>query len=308
MFDLKIGFSCNNNCIHCVVADKRSSGSLSIPKICAIIDSIPEKEPIVFTGGEPSTYDYLPFLLKFASEKGHPCWIQTNGTGFAEKSFTEECAPYIFNAHVAIHSYLPEIHNSIVQDETGTMWEKTIQGFENLKEFGVPCMTTQTVVSRYNIETTYDTFRWIQDRWPDTGMSFTYPHMMGNALKNAKEICFRYSEYKEEIHRIYRDFHSHLFSESIPYCYQHPFVDQIESIEKDLIKGYQLREGVDFSQGMSTIDYSIKDLQGRGKTPTCKKCQYNFCCPGVWKEYIYLFKNQIDLFPIIGDVNADPRI
>ena len=142
----------------------------------------------------------------------------------------------------------------------------------------------------------------------DTGMSFTYPHMMGNALKNAKEICFRYSEYKEEIHRIYRDFHSHLFSESIPYCYQHPFVDQIESIEKDLIKGYQLREGVDFSQGMSTIDYSIKDLQGRGKTPTCKKCQYNFCCPGVWKEYIYLFKNQIDLFPIIGDVNADPRI
>lgn len=304
MFDLKIGFHCNNDCKHCVVAEKRPFGNLDVPHICATIRSVPKCEPIVFTGGEPSLYPYLPDLLKYASEKEHVCWIQTNGTGFADRELAERCAPYIFNAHVAIHSYLPEVHNSIVQDKTGTMWEKTIQGFRNLKELGVPCMTTQTVVTRLNMETVYDTFRWIQEQWPGTHMSFTYPHMMGNALTNAHEICFKYSEYKEEMNRIFRDFHELLFVESVPFCYQHPYVDQLESVEKDLVTNFQPREGLDFSQGFETIDYNVKDLKNRRKISSCRECIYNLKCPGVWKEYIYLFKDQIDLFPIIGDKDA----
>lgn len=297
MFDLKIGFKCNNNCIHCVVADKRPSGILDIPHLTSIIKSLPDGEQIVFTGGEPSIFSYLPDLLKFAYESGHPCLIQTNATGFADKEFAKKCAPYIYNAHVAIHSCYPEVHNSIVQDKIGTMWNKTIEGFNNLRELGVPCMTTQTVVTKMNIESVHDTFSWIQKHYPGTQMSFTYPHQMGNALKNAKDICFKYSDYRDEIRRILKDFNGLVFTESIPYCYLHPYIDT-PCLEDELIRYPMDRLGIDFSDGMDTKDYKISDLKGRAKIPTCKECIYNKFCPGVWKEYIYLFKDKIDLFPI----------
>lgn len=305
MLDLKIGFRCNNNCIHCVVANKRSTKDLEINLIKDLIKNSQEPE-IVFTGGEPSLYSYLPDLLKYASEEGHICWIQTNGTGFADRELAERCAPYIFNAHVAIHSYRPEVHNSIVQDKTGTMWEKTIQGFRNLKELGVPCMTTQTVVTRLNMETVYDTFRWIQEQWPGTHMSFTYPHMMGNALKNAHEVCFKYSEYKEEMHRIFRDFHELLFIESVPFCYQHPYVDQLKSAEKDLLSNFCSNKiGYDFSGGSHLKNYRDLDLRERRKAIRCLECIYFKECPGVWKEYIDLNYDILDLFPIKEFTNGD---
>lgn len=31
--DIKIGFSCNNDCLHCVTADKRKFGDLAVARI-----------------------------------------------------------------------------------------------------------------------------------------------------------------------------------------------------------------------------------------------------------------------------------
>lgn len=41
-FDLKLGFGCNNNCIHCVIADKRDKGNLSLDEIRRIVDTVPK--------------------------------------------------------------------------------------------------------------------------------------------------------------------------------------------------------------------------------------------------------------------------
>lgn len=300
MFDLKIGFKCNNNCVHCVVADKRQAGSLSLLRIIMIINSIPQGEEIQITGGEPSIYgNFFIEILKACKARNLKVVLQTNATGFADKAFAQKCAPFIFHAHVAIHSSNPEIHNRIVQDTTGTMWQKTIDGYRNLKKFGVPCMTTQTVVTKLNMPTIYKTFSWIQTELdPGVHMSLTYPHLMGNAYDNRNEICFRYSEFKNEIQQVLKDFRSVMFTESIPFCYLHPYVEEVESIEKDLIIFRPSRVGIDFSDGFELKNYEESDLKGRAKIPSCSSCLYNKICPGVWKEYIYLFKDRIDLFPI----------
>ena len=299
MFDLKIGFSCNNNCVHCVVASKRPCGSLDIPHIAAIIKNIPKGEGVVITGGEPSIYSYLPDILKLCKERGLSTSIQTNATGFANKNFAKKCIPYLDYAHVAIHSCYPDVHNRIVQDSKGVMWDRTVKGVRNLVELGLPLLSTQTVVTRYNIETIYDTFSWIQEQWPGICMSFTYPHMMGNAYENRKEVCFKYSEFKDEIHRVLERFHDHMFTESIPYCYLHPFVGKVHCLEDELIKDFIPRGGIDFSLSKNDpINYSVEDLKGRAKIPTCRECIYDSFCPGVWKEYIYLYKESIDLFSI----------
>lgn len=298
MFDLKIGFKCNNNCIHCVVADKRPSGELGVMRTFAIIRSIPKEETeIQITGGEPTVYKHLPTILKACKERNLRVYLQTNATGFANKKFAEECAPYIYNAHVAIHSIDPEVHNRIVQDKTGTMWSKTMEGLKNLKDLGV-CVTTQTVLSKYNIESVPDTFKAIQELYPGTHMSFTYPHLMGNAFKNREDICFRYSDYKYIIQEVLEKYRSVLFTESIPLCYLYPYVEEIECIEKDLINPYIERRGIDYADSFGEKNYQLLDLKGRAKIPTCGECIYNNKCVGVWKEYIQLYKNRIDLFPI----------
>ena len=294
-FDLKIGFRCNNNCKHCVVANKRSTKDLSFSELQSIVSTIPGGSVVQITGGEPTCYSILPSILEECKKKNLYTVIQTNGTGFSDNDFLKECAPYLDHVHLAIHSCIPEIHDKIV--EASGMWNKTIQGLENILDQGIE-FTTQTVLSQYNISSLYDTFSFIQKKKPDTRMSMTYPHLMGNAYTNREEVAFRYSDYKDVIQKTLREFHTHLFVESIPYCYLHPYVDQVESLEKDILDPSYSRIGVDKSDGSSCKDYDTLNLQDHRKGPRCKECIYNNRCIGVWKEYIELYRNKLDLYPI----------
>lgn len=305
-FDLKIGFKCNNNCKHCVVASKRASGELTLVQIKTIVDDIPPSvDNVTITGGEPSISPIFYDILKYVKEKGFHTTIQTNGTGFSDLELVKKCKPYLDHIHLAIHSSNPEVHDFIVGSPG--MWEKTIQGFKNIISQGIFC-TTQTVLSNYNIDTLYDTYSFIQKTSPKTEMSMTYPHMMGNAYENREEVCFRYSDHKEMIQRCLKDFGEYLYLESIPMCYIFPYEDRIQStLEEGIFEYFEeikngkpssKRLGVDFSDGIYNKDYNVLDFESRKKAPRCKDCVFDGICIGVWKEYIDLFKNKLDLYPI----------
>lgn len=295
-FDLKLGFKCNNNCIHCVIADKRQCGQLSLDEIKRIIDSAPDGLSVQVTGGEPSLRLDLSEILKHCKEKGHDIIIQTNGTGFADMNLVKACKPYLGHVHVAIHSCKEEVHDAVVQSKG--MWQKTIQGFKNLVSEKV-FVTTQTVLSKYNITTLYDTFAFIQDLAPGTHMSMTYPHLGGNAWKFRDNVAFRYSDYKEEIQRTLRDFGEFIFTEAIPPCYLYPYREKLLCTAEDCItSGMNTRIGVDFSRGSDVQDYNLSDIQCHRKAPRCRECIYNSTCIGVWQEYIQVFRNNLDLYPV----------
>lgn len=295
-FDLKLGFVCNNNCIHCVIADKRDKGNLELDEIKKLIDSVPKGMAIQLTGGEPSIRQDLPEILKFCREKGHETIVQTNGTGFSDPVFTSRCSPYINHAHVAIHSCDPTVHDRIVQ--SNGMWKKTIKGFENLCKAGI-FVTTQTVLSKLNITTIHDTFCFIQGIAEGTRMSMTYPHLGGNAWTNSNLVAFRYSDYRDEIQKTLKAFAHLVFTEAIPPCYLYPYQDEVQcTAESCILSGLNNRIGIDFSRGADVNDYNLSDIQCHRKAPRCKECIFNSKCIGVWKEYIQLFKDRLDLYPI----------
>ena len=64
MFDLKLGFKCNNNCKHCVVADKRFCRDTSFEEIVAYLRKLPEGSTVQITGGEPSIYKDTLYYTK----------------------------------------------------------------------------------------------------------------------------------------------------------------------------------------------------------------------------------------------------
>ena len=300
VFDLKIGFKCNNDCKHCVVADKRPSGNLSLEDLLFIIDTLPSiVDTIQITGGEPSISPYLVDVVKYCKSKNLRVWLQTNATGFSNKALADEVGPYIDHALVAIHSNVEEVHDLIVGGKG--MWKKTLEGLKNLSQFNID-IATQTVLSTYNIETLYTTYQMIQELYPGMNMHMTYPHMMGNAYSDRETVCFRYIDHKKVLQDCLRDFGHLIITESIPFCYLFPYHDKVTTIE-DWIRGNYLRNdrtriGIDFSQDMEEKNYDCLDITSRKKAPKCRECVFYSRCIGVWKEYIDLFKSKLDLYPI----------
>jgi len=299
-FDLKVGFTCNNFCLHCVITDKKHAKDLTTQEIKDIIDNVDIDNIIGFTGGEASIRKDWIEIVKYAKDTGHETYLQTNGTAFDDEELARETAKYLDGALVAIHSYKEDIHNKIVDcHPSANMFNKTKNGLLNLTKYGVQTQT-QTVISKLNIESLPKTYDWIQELIPGIQMNFTFPHPNGNALTNSDLVVPKYSEIEKEIKEIVSKWKENLLVEAIPMCYLYPYQDEIENIDEDLMSNNRLKKGgIDpgnkdneyFDKDGLTEDYSISQLSEKRKVKDCEKCIFNDRCPGVWKEYasiIYL--------------------
>ena len=303
-FDLKVGFLCNNNCVHCVITDKKDTKDLTTEEIKEIISSRPPEDEIGFTGGEPTIRKDFVELVKFAKETGHSTNLQTNGTGFFDENMVKEVSKYLDHVLIAIHSCDKEIHDKIVQKNG--MWEKTIEGFKNIIKYGIP-HTTQTVISSLNIVSILETYDMIQEMSPGCKMNFTYPHPNGNAYKNHDIVVPRYTDIKQYIQPILKKYRHLLCIEAIPLCYLFPYQDEVyHNFDEDMATGNLNRSGIDpanteaafFNEKGITEDYFSSMLSEKRKGYKCTECVFDKRCVGVWKEYVEFHKKHFDLFPI----------
>lgn len=310
-FDLKVGFKCNNFCVHCVITDKKETIDYTTEEIKNIIDSVDEDYTIGFTGGEATIRKDFTELCKYAKETGHHVALQTNGTMLGDYEFAEGLVGYLDNVLLAIHSHIPEVHNKIVDCPAKlNMYEKTIQGLKNVTELGFD-VVTQTVISRYNIKDLPETYDFIQDISPGVPMNLTYPHPNGNALHNAEDILPRYTEIHPYIQKILKKYARLINTEAIPMCYLYPYQDVVNyNVDEEIMNPDRksVQAGVDRANASNSNslfddegriqDYRVADRSEKRKGPLCRECVFNKRCAGVWKEYVQLFKHQFDLFPI----------
>jgi MoaA/NifB/PqqE/SkfB family radical SAM enzyme len=312
-FDLKVGFSCNNDCVHCVVADKRSTRDLTTEEIEAIIRNVPRGDTIGFTGGEATIRADFIELIRFAKETGHQVSLQTNGARFSDWNFAQQAAKYLDNVLIAIHSHLPDVHTSIVR--VPSMYEQTIQGFKNLLRLRVN-MATQTVISKLNIPYLLETYDFLQSLAPGIAMNLTYPHPNGNAFYNADVVVPRYTEIKPVIQAILAKYAHLIQTEAIPMCYLYPYQDAVAyNFDEHIVEEH--RAGIDpantnnkyFDQNGVTQDYSLSMMSEKRKGPKCAQCVFNNRCAGVWKEYVQIHGKYFDLFPINPvQASTDPTL
>lgn len=309
-FDLKVGFTCNNFCVHCVITDKKETNDLTTQEIKNIIDSLDSDYTIGFTGGEATIRKDFIEIAKYAKDTGHGVALQTNGTMFHKDEFIKELIGVLDHVLIAIHSHIPEIHNKIVDCPSKlNMYEKTIEGFKNLIKYNFS-VTTQTVISNYNIKDLPETYDFIQSISPGIYMNLTYPHPNGNAFYNAGDILPRYSDIKEYLQKILKNHAPFLNTEAIPICYLYPYQDDVNyNVDADIVDpNHAPRSGLDPANAVDTNklfddtgrieDYRRADLSEKRKGPLCRQCAFNPRCAGVWKEYVEFFKNRFDLFPV----------
>jgi len=287
-FDLKVGFTCNNNCVHCVITDKKDTKDLTTEEIKAIIRSVPRGDTVGFTGGEATIRADFLQLIQYAKETGHQVSLQTNGARFADWDFAQQAAKYLDGVLIAIHSHLPDVHTSIVR--VPSMYEQTIQGFKNLLKLRVD-VATQTVISKLNIPYLLETYDFIQSLAPGIAMNLTYPHPNGNAYHNADVVVPRYTEIKSVIHSILAKYASLIRTEAIPMCYLFPYQNEVAyNFDEHIVEEH--RAGIDpantnnqyFDQNGITQDYSLSMISEKRKGPRCAQCVFNNRCAGYGKS------------------------
>lgn len=279
--DIKLGFTCNNNCEHCVVADKRNFQDKKIKEVETEIRESKKEEcdEIVLTGGEPTIRKDIFEIISYAKKIGFQnIQIQTNGRMFGYEKF---CAEVVragaTDFVIGFHGYVAEQHDYITGSKGSFV--QTIAGIKNLKSLQQR-VAINVVVSKPNYRNLPEIAKLLGKLKVDQ-FQFAFVHPLGNAYKNFHSVVPRMTLIEPYIKRgldIGIAMGVRIMTEAIPYCF---------------MSGYEIYIGEQFIPLTSIFDINTfianfteqRINDGKKKSPCCQSCKYYKICEGPWREY-----------------------
>lgn len=186
--DIKLHYACNNNCIHCVIADQRTTvltrGDRDFRTTAQVVAELADArargfDVVTLTGGEPTIRKDLPALVKAALSLGLAVGLQTNGRMLAYREVREGLQGQGIRFVIALHGSDARIHDAVTRAPGS--FDQTIEGIRALAVAGEK-ITLKILMSRINADRLLDLAR--------TGFeagvrefNFTFPHGLGNAAR-----------------------------------------------------------------------------------------------------------------------------
>jgi MoaA/NifB/PqqE/SkfB family radical SAM enzyme len=293
--DIKLGYDCNNNCVHCVIADQRehcrelgkSDNRSTQDYIIEMNDSRSRGfDEIVFTGGEPTIRKDILFLLEYAKKLGFNIYMQTNGRSFFYKKYAAKFVPFNISYTIALHGPNSRVHDSITRAKGS--FNQTITGIRNLKKLGITNIYGKVVITNFNYKHLPEIAKLLV-RLGAKGMNFAFPHANGNARKYFDAVVPHYSAIMPYVYKsisYIQEFNAknnaqkHIDFEAIPFCLMvgyESYVSELHFLDSSERELKQLDSG--------TQDWNIVRKQIKSKFPQCRECKYDNICEGVWREY-----------------------
>lgn len=286
--DLKVGFSCNNNCRFCVVADKRCFGNKETAQIKEELKDGYHQgyRRLCFTGGEVTIRKDIFEIVSYGRKTGfNEILIQTNGRKFSSLSFTKNIIDSGANLFaISLHAHTPRLHDFFTQ-RPGSFRE-TVEGIRNLKKLGQKVITN-TVINKFN----YFFLPKIADFLIRLGViqyQLAFIHANGTAWTNFNQLVppisltvpFVYKALDQGIKAGVS-----VMTEAFPYC---------------LMPGYEFCIGEQYippstlvkEYGRSYEFDGVRKNVAKVKFPQCKLCDYDTVCEGTWREYPERFGNE----------------
>jgi len=299
LIDIKIGFSCNNNCLHCVTADKRQFGDLTLTKIKEELSFYQDQvaATLVITGGEPTIRPELPDLIEYARELGFTrIELQTNARMLANERLTLSLARAgLTSVLAALHAPYAELHDRIVQ-KPGAFIETTA-GMRNLISNKIE-VRTNTVISRLNLAHLEVMVPFFASQFPGLRMAqLTFPHPNGNAYKNFHQVVPRIAEAAEVVtNTLHKGLRQGIwfFVEAIPPCLLPGFEKHNMDLRSLQVIGTDIGSG--FPDGR-VREYKEALRTEKRKGEQCNHCSLVKICDGIWKEYAENFGTE-ELSPV----------
>lgn len=305
--DIKLGYSCNNDCVHCVIADHRDLVfSKGLPEDIPaekykkeLLDSRSRTDSVVFTGGEPTIRPELLDLIAYARDLGFTINIQTNGRRLHRMDFAQAiCAIAPLSFTIALHGPNPQVHDAVTQRENS--FYETVQGIRNVIEImnSASQIGGKLVISKVNAGHLADTARFMIALGMRS-ISLTFPHACGNARKYFYEVVPRYSEIKHQILDTIRTcLHNRVAiqTEAIPFC----FLPEVEYVCSELNMANDEYTELKQYGDEEIVDWNTLRVKIKRKGPRCCECRFDKICEGPWMEYPEKYGTD-ELVPVPGE-------
>ena len=278
--DIKLGYSCNNNCLFCLNKEKRFFDfSTEDLKKQILLSSCGGCAKIIISGGEPLIHTNFFEILNFAkSQKINYCEIQTNGRMLFYEEVVRSIKEIYPNAGflISFHYPTPEIYQKYSQADG---FYQVLEGIKNLDKYKLNytinivvfkgnmefLMETVDVLKKYNVHSIQ--FRFIDGKNVSEDFDKFVPRMKDSVLK-IKEVIKKNPNIK-------------IVTNEIPLCLM-----GLEFIGNDSPKIYKERENLTFG---NKVMNSQEIMKQQFVFPNCEKCLFRNDCKGIRKEYVNFY-------------------
>jgi len=288
--DIKLGYSCNNDCIHCVIADNRKRcdalgyrEDLTTAEYCDELRDSRARgcDEVVFTGGEPTLRNDLPHLVLCAARLGFSIDLQTNGRKMHSRQYADSlCGISDISFLIALHGHTAPIHDAITRVQGS--FNETVKAIGNLMERSAR-VVGKIVVSRLNAGCLAEVCR----LYSELGVSeimIAFPHALGNARRFFSQVVPTYSSTVDSLREAIEFCVSAnvvIKTEAYPLCF-------MQGLERHVSELFYPDEPLLLKQHGSeneAIDWSVARLENKAKFSQCSRCRYDQICEGPWAEY-----------------------
>lgn len=288
-YDLKVGYGCDNNCIHCVIQDskrdlieKNLPTDLTTDECMELLAAAVEEgvHSVTITGGEPSIRSDIYQLMEFCASRGIAITMQTNGSQLSSTEFTSRVKDIEkITFVVALHGVTSDVHDAITRAPGSfDLSLKAIRAMRVLNKNVI----IKTVISSINMPVLPDFIPFLAaEGISDINMAF--PHAQGAARENFELVVPRYHElkpYLEQCSKLAKDLDIHLTYETVPMC----ILPNYPEMTSELI--YKFKEVRCTQVREETFDWNDIRLAIKTKNPSCEQCFFNDYCEGPWSEYV----------------------
>ncbi len=279
--DIKLGYSCNNNCLFCVVADKRGFADSSTAEAKKQLELAHENgaQGVVLTGGEVTIRRDIFEIVSHAKSLGFEIiQIQTNGRMLSSKEF---CSKIISAGATefspALHGHVADLHDYLVQSKNA--FAQTVNGIKNLKSLDA-YVITNSVVTRPNHHYLPELVRLLLELNVDQ-FQLAFVHANGNAHSNFDHIVPSASiaaEYMKRALDIAKGSGKKMMVEAMPFCLMQGYE---QYCAEKYIPFTEIREPASYTPDFGKVRVS----EGKCKGESCKLCIHFDACEGPWREY-----------------------
>ncbi len=278
--DLKVGFTCNNNCRFCAQAHKKRFKDRRTQDLLKELREAKKTcDGVVFTGGEPTIRPNILDMVREAKDLGYQTiQIQSNGRMFSSMEFCRKMiAAGATEFSPALHGHRPELHDFLTRSKGS--FSQTLKGIMNLRKLD-QFILTNTVVAKPNYRHLPALARLFVRLGVDQ-FQLAFVHAVGNAQKYYDSIVpvkTLAMPYIKKAMQIGIDNSISVMAEAIPFC---------------MMTGYERYCSENFIPDTEIADLDVRidnytkvrRDQGKTKFSFCSDCRYDSICEGPWKEY-----------------------
>jgi len=293
--DIKVGYTCNNNCLFCTASWKKGLGERDTQTLLDEVDRIVTREGverIVYSGGEPTVREDLAEIMRHTQKLGNTRQeIQTNARRLRNKDYLETLheAGLSF-CFVSLHGVDVPTHDSLTQ-RPGS-FQEVCAGLANIDRLGI-VFATNTVVCRQNYRSLRAVVRFIASAFSSVlKVKLSYTKLQGGAADNLSRVVvplWEVAPYIRDAIEIGIEMDVEVVTEFVPACM--------------LGAQYRCADELSFPMAISISDLTLSDsnrLRPREGIyyAACNACDLRQFCCGVHPLHHEAFGEPSCLMPI----------